>query len=341
MPKEAADDWILMLDESVGVGQEKLLVILGIRRSKLPPDRALTLQDMSPLIVKSRTQWTYEAIGTELEECSRILGGKILYATTDGGSNIKKALAHSNITHVYDLTHAVAVMLSKIYEKDETFRKFTGEMAQMRLKLCRSRHAFLIPPNQRSKSRFLNINIISNWGIKVLEILQKKILSREEEQELLWVKENRFFIEEMNSIIKSMESVSSILKRQGLSARTAKACIKAIGRHKGFDRHLHFKRLFVNYLTENLKQRSLRNESLLCTSDVIESAFGRYKNELNENPMSGITDMALIIPALTSNLDEEGIKKAIDSCTCMKLKKWREENLCESLQAKRNRVFGT
>jgi hypothetical protein len=72
---------------------------------------------------------------------------------------------------------------------------------------------------------------------------------------------------------------------------------------------------------------------------VIESAVGRYKNELNANTMSGITDMALIIPALTSNLDEAGINKAIDSCTCAQLKQWREKNLCESLQAKRNRLF--
>jgi hypothetical protein len=241
---------------------------------------------------------------------------------------------------VYDLTHAIAVMLSKIYEKEEIFRKFTTKMALMRSKLCRSRYAFLIPPNQRTKSRFLNIDIISNWGMKVLGILENKILSRDEEQELLWVKENKSFVEEMNSIINSIECVSLILKHQGLSTRTAKACRKAVGNHKGFPKHVHFKRLFVNYLTENLKQRSRRKESLLCTSDVIESTFGRYKNELNANPMSGITDMSLIIPALTSNLDEVGIKEAIDSCTCAQLRKWREENLCESLQTKRNRVLG-
>jgi hypothetical protein len=162
IPEEVTDDWILILDESVGVGQEKLMVILGIRRSKLPKDRPLTLQDMFPLVVKSSTQWSYEAISLELEACRNQLGGKILYATIDGGLNIKKALTHSNITHVYDLTHAIAVMLSKIYEKEETFKKFTAEMGLMRLKLCCSRYAFLIPPNQRSKSRFLNIDIISN-----------------------------------------------------------------------------------------------------------------------------------------------------------------------------------
>jgi hypothetical protein len=175
--------------------------------------------------------------------------------------------------------------------------------------------------------------------MKVQEILEK-ILSQEEEQILLWVKEHKEFIEEMNSIIKSIESVSIILKHYGLSPKTAKACKAAIEKQKGFSKHLNFKRLFVNYLTEKSETEVHRKESLLYTSDVIESAFGRYKNELNENPMNGITDMALIIPALTANLDEKGIKNAIDSCTCAKLKQWRDENMCESLQAKRNRLFG-
>jgi hypothetical protein len=51
--------------------------------------------------------------------------------------------------------------------------------------------------------------------------------------------------------------------------------------------------------------------------------------------MSGITDMALIIPALTANLEATEITKAIDSCTCAQLRQWREKNLCETLQAKK------
>jgi hypothetical protein len=217
------------------------MVQLGIRRSKFPQDRPLTLQDISPPVVKSSTKRSYEAISGELEACRSMHGGKILYATTEGGSNIKKALAHSNITHVCDLTHAIAVMLSKIYEKEETFKAFTSEMRWKRLKSCRSKHAFPIHPNQRSKSRFLNIYIISNWGMKAIEILKKKILSREEEQELLWIKEKNVFTEEMNSIIKSIESVSLILKHQGLGTRTAEACRKAIENHSGFPKHLQFK----------------------------------------------------------------------------------------------------
>ncbi len=33
--KEQADDWIIIADESIGIGQEKTLVILGSRRKNI------------------------------------------------------------------------------------------------------------------------------------------------------------------------------------------------------------------------------------------------------------------------------------------------------------------
>ena len=51
--------------------------------------------------------------------------------------------------------------------------------------------------------------------------------------------------------------------------------------------------------------------------------------------MNGITDLALIIPAFTSNLSDDEIKSAMDSCTCKMLKEWKAEHLCDSLSVKR------
>ena len=52
--------------------------------------------------------------------------------------------------------------------KDSDFNELTKLMGEMRQKLCCSKHAHIIPPNQRSKSRFLNIDILTGWGMKVL-----------------------------------------------------------------------------------------------------------------------------------------------------------------------------
>jgi hypothetical protein len=76
------DDWILILDKSIGIGQEKLLVLLGIRRSEIEFDRPLSIQDMEPIIVKSKKSWTGEDIAKELIICKVKVGG-VIY-TKDG-----------------------------------------------------------------------------------------------------------------------------------------------------------------------------------------------------------------------------------------------------------------
>jgi hypothetical protein len=333
--KVIADDWILILDESIGIGQEKLLVVLGIRRSQIDFERPLSIQDMEPIIVKSKKSWTGEDIAKELIICKEKVGG-VIYATTDGGSTIKKGLRISNIPRVYDLTHAIAIMLEKLYKNDLEFQEFTQTMGQMRLKLCCSKFAHIIPPNQRSKSRFLNIDILSDWCVKVLIALEKNHLSLQERELLQWVYDKKDFVQELNQIILLIEETSLVLKYNGLSKKTAKKCTRIMKSCKRTTRQKQFKILFNEYLKSNTAQITKRNEILLCSSDVIESNFGKYKIVLSENPMSGITDLALIIPAFTSTFEDSEIKDAIDNCTCKMIKEWGKKNLCESLSVKRN-----
>lgn len=337
-PKTNADDWILILDESIGIGQEKLLVILGIRASQIDFTRPLKIQDMEPIIIKSKKKWTGEDISEELEKSKTLLGG-VLYATTDGSSTLKKALRLSEINHIYDATHAIAIMLEKLYKEDSNFKELTNQMGQMRLKLCCSQYAHIIPPNQRSKSRFLNIEILTNWGMKVLAALKKDDLTNDEKKLLQWVGDKKSFIEEMNQIIGIIEKLSVLLKNNGLSSKTKKQCYMLLKNFNQTPRQYQFKRLFIEYVNKNATHIKSKSKTLLCSSDIIETTFGKYKNELSKNPMNGITDLALIIPAFTSNLLDSEIKKAIDTCTCKMLKEWKVENLCDSLSSKRKIVF--
>lgn len=337
-PKVQADDWILILDESIGIGQEKLLVILGIRASQIDFTRPLRIQDMEPIIIRSKKRWTGEDISEELEKSKAMLGS-VLYATTDGSSTLKKALRLSEISHVYDTTHAIAIMLEKLYKEDVHFKELTNMMGQMRLKLCCSKFAHIIPPNQRSKSRFLNIDILTKWSMKVLTTLTKNELTPEEKEQLQWIGDRKPFIEEMNHIIGIIEELSVLLKHNGLSNKTKSKCSKVLKKCNKTPKQKEFNKLFTEYLDTNASKIKKLSKTLLCSSDIVETTFGKYKNELSKNPMNGITDLALIIPAFTSILDDNEIKKAIDNCTCKKLKEWKAKNLCDSLSAKRKLVF--
>ena len=336
-PKENAEDWIIIADESIGIGQEKVLVILGIRRSKIDFTRPLKLQDMEPIIVKSKERWTGEDITNELEVVKQKLG-TIIYAVTDAGSTLKCGLNNANINHVYDITHAIAIFLEKLYKNDADFKDYASKAGQMRLKLCCSKTAHVIPPNQRSKARFLNIDTISKWGMDTLRVLEQNKISREERLQLQWVKEKEAFIIEMNSVISMVEKISIILKNEGLSTKTKTKCTSILKSCKT-EKLKQFKQYVLDYLNKYTKQISKRAEKILCCSDIIETTFGKYKNELSKNPMSGITDLVLIIPAFTSTLTEDEVKAAIGNYTVKDINEWKKANLCNSLLSRRRAVF--
>lgn len=336
-PKEKSDDWIIIIDESIGIGQEKVLLILGIRQKNIDFTRPLKIQDMEPIVVKSREKWSGQDIAQELETVKSKLG-TIKYAVTDSGTSLKKGLKNAGINRVNDLTHAIAVVLERIYKNDAEFNDFIHKAGQMRFKLCCSKLAHLIPPNQRSKSRFLNIDIISKWGIEAIKAINRDELLKEDIEQLQWVEDHKKFILELQSIISIIEKISILLKSEGLSRQTKAKCITLLkGCNRG--RLKQFKEYMVDYLKENVKYLNKYTKKLLCSSDIIESTFGKYKNELSKNPMSGITDLVLIIPALTISQTIEDVNAAIDSCTVKTIENWKNENLCNSLLAKRRKVF--
>jgi hypothetical protein len=338
--KEKADDWILIFDESIGIGKETMLLVLAIRRSKIDFTRPLSVQDMTPMVVKSKESRSGEGIFAEIDYCKQQLG-TILYAATDGSSTLKKALRPAGLPHVYDVTHAIAIMLEKLYKKDATFIKLTKDMGVMRLQLCCSKYAHIIPPNQCSKSRFLNLGIISRWGTDVIDVLENKQIKPEERNLLVWVEELKPFFSEMQNIMATIEKLSVLLKHNGLNKKTYTACLRILKSGQKSAKQKVFNTLFIDYLNNNINKRSTKTETLLCTDDIIETIFGRYKNELNQNPMNGIADMALIIPAMTSSLNEAEIMKAIDGNTAKQIKQWQKDNLCDSLSVKRNEFYNT
>lgn len=337
LSKEKADDWIIIVDESIGIGQEKVLVVLGVRRSKIDFSRPLKLQDMVPVLVKSKEKWTGDDIAHELRHVRQLLGS-VIYAVTDACSTLKSGLKKAGISHVYDITHAMAIAMEKLYKHDSDFKEYASMAGQMRFKLCSSKNAHLIPPNQRSKARFLNIDVISNWGLMALKALDRNDITEQEISQLEWVKEKEAFIIEMNAVMGIVEEISVILKNNGLSKKTKKECISVLKKCKS-GKLKQLKQYVLSYLDENIGLISRRTEKLLCCSDIIETTFGRYKNELGKNPMSGITDLVLIIPALTARLTADEINAAIDNCSVKDIKNWKKENLCNSLLSRRKAIF--
>jgi hypothetical protein len=336
-PIEKHDDWVLIIDESIAIGHERLLVIYGIRSSQISFNRSLTYNDLKPFFIKSSSTWTAEIIKKEIEILIE-KWGDVKYFVADGGNGICKSIRLLGKVHVYDVTHKMAWLLKNMYSKDEVFIKYTKAMSLMRLKGVCSDISHLIPPKQRVDSRFMNLDIISDWGLKALNCLKTSTIGSKIHESLSWVLEFKELIIELDIINTTISEIKAILKIKGLSKKTVNMATKIFNRKTLNARLQYFKENLLGYLKQTLLQLP-GEKQLLCTSDIIESSFGKYKNYMSQNSMAGITDLSLCLAAFTNRLDEEEMKAGLERTKMSDLKIWSKENIGETNFSKRKKTL--
>ena len=339
-PNEKADDWVLIIDESIAIGHERLLVIYGVRTSQMDFKRALTYQDLTPLFIKSSNKWTGDIIKKEIDKIIE-KQGRVKYIVADGGNAICKSIELLSNTHVYDITHKIAWLLKKMYGKEDIFINYTKEMAQMRFKAACSDVSHIIPPKQRMDSRFMNLDILSDWGMKALNCLELSKKDSKIFNWLYWLNDYKDLIKELSTINMIIAEIKTIFKTTGLSRKSIKMANMIFlkrGQKTKNARIKYFKQNIMEYLEDTFAQLP-EEKIILCTSDIIESSFGKYKNYVSQNPMAGITDMALSLATFTSLLDAGKVKEGLENTKMVDLKKWSKENIGETNISKRKRAM--
>lgn len=159
LQKEVADDWVVFIDESIEFGNEKLLLILGIRESKIDFSKPLNYDDMTCLKLLVSNSWTGQQIKDVLESLSNEIG-KIKYGVADMGNAIKKALQLALIPHVHDINHKLSWFIKELLKKDADFEDYSKILAHLRGSLPLSKMAYILPPQQRINSRYMNLQPI-------------------------------------------------------------------------------------------------------------------------------------------------------------------------------------
>jgi len=347
--KENADDWIILLDHSIQFGCEKILVILGIREKDfLKLKRPLKYDDLSTLQVVNKTSWNGKLVADELQKLEATMG-KFKYAVGDYGSDLRKGLVLSQIPHIHDLSHLIALIVEKLYLNDNRFVGLKSKMSNMRSKFVQTEIAAIVPPKGRKKSEYQSFDKIIKWGNAALNLINNKLKDPEQIQylqeyfetktldrirtELSWISQYEALITELSEINHSIQEVETELKYNGLSKLSLKKCEKAVVKLKS-NNGRKFKEILLLKINEQI-QLLPTTKTVLFSSDILESIFGKYKNRVSENPMASVTSLMLIIAAFTCNLTEDNVKKSIENVKIIDLKRWSNENIPISLFKKR------
>ncbi len=339
-PKEKANDWIIILDESIEFGNEKMLVILGIREKDINFTRALKYQDLTPLSIKISDSWKGEDIKKEIESVKKEIGC-IKYAVADMGNALKKGLRISGIHHVVDITHKISWFIKQLYGKDECFISYTKKSAHLRGSVPLSKLAYILPPAQRVHSRYMNLKPIVDWGNSIIRLLESAKELKLEREKLGFVSDYKIFLDEIDKIITLSIKIQKIIKNKGLSEKTINLCGDLFDKKQNNKKTIRFKEQIMGYLKETLSiEQTIKSSKLICTSDILESCFGKYKNMISANKSLGITDLCLTISAITSDYrNEQEIFNALENVRTKKVAQWKNQNIGKTLLARRREVI--
>ena len=136
----------LIIDECMVIGQQRLLLILGISANKLTA-RATNFSDTRILSIMVRPSWKAIDIAKSIEKVTEKMKKKPLYVISDGANNLRAGINESGLIRICDVSHQIAILLEKNYKDNAVFITFNKEMSMSKFKGIMQAHAYLLPRN--------------------------------------------------------------------------------------------------------------------------------------------------------------------------------------------------
>ena len=359
-PKAHGDDWVWIVDHTVQLGPEKCLVILGIRLSRLPyPGRSLRHEDMEPIEVVPVKKSNGEIVYQQLEEAIARTGVP-RQIVGDEGSDLKKGIGqfcqeHADTIFTYDIKHKTAAVLKHELEDDEAWKKFAGLAVRTKQQVQQTSLSFLAPRNQRSKARYMNVDILIDWGQDILHFLATyhqraaencehgSVHDNADEwpqimEKVGWIQEFRAQLKEWGALLKIIETTVHFVRTEGLYRGAYRDLEKRLVGAGKTPRTKKVHSILLSFVAEE-SCKARPDERLVGSSEVLESVFGKLKYLEGDQVKSGFTGLLLSIPAMLSTTTGEVIHQAMEMVSTKKVLDWCHKHIGKSLQAKRRDAF--
>jgi len=349
-PKAQATDWVWIIDHTIQLGTQKCLVILGVRLSALPPPgTCLRHEHVEPLALVPVQTSTGAVVYQQLTDAVAHTGvpREIL---SDGGSDLQAGIAlfqqaHPETQAVYDIKHKTALVVKHELGEDARWPAFTQHAAQTKQRVQQTPLAFLAPPTQRRKARYMNVDILIRWGRKVLAYLASPRPSGKDgvtAAQLVaaygWLQDFRDALQDWGEVLQIVDTTEHWVRSQGLSPGCIHVLapqVLAVAHTERGQRVAHDLLTFV----EAQAAKAAPHERLLGSSEVIESVFGKLKRVEQQQARSGFTGLVLVTGALVSPTTPEVIEKALETVSTTQVRQWCQQHLGPSVQAQRQQAF--
>lgn len=138
-------------------------------------------------------------------------------------------------------------------------------------------------------------------------------------------------------MVEMTRTLETYLKTNGIN-QDSFTSFEFLQSYLDFNVNPSFKQKILDYLIKESCQIPAPI-TLLATSDIIESIFGKYKQFSSRCPIKQIGQTVLSISLCTMNLTTTVIKQALETVRYLDLKAWSSQVFGQSMLSQRRTVF--
>ena len=349
-PKELAEDWIWIVDHTVQIGPEKCLVVLGVRVGDLPPPgECLRLEHLRPLKLFPVTHSDQHVVQSQLEDTIQTTGVPTAILGDHGGdlqAGVNRfCQAHPTTRNLYDIAHKAANLLKARLEKNESWKSFCHQVGQTKFQTQQTELAFLVPPSQRSKARYMNLDALLRWGCETLRLVDERpaevlrhVTAERLEEKFGWLRQYRCQLSLWSEYQALLSHGVDEIRSRGYSQSAAYHVALRLGPQVRTDAGRQLKDELLTFIAGE-SAALLPTERLPGSSEVLESAFGQLKSIAGNHPTGGFTSLLLSLGALVGRLDRNTIYDALVTVPWKHVRHWLENNLGQTHLSKRRLAY--
>ncbi len=275
--------------------------------------------------------------------------GQVAMVCADDGPDLRGGLgmfcAEHNVGRVFDITHKIGTFLKRFLEQNPLWKAFTAAAAEAKRKMQQTQAAHLAPPNQRTKCRFLNIEILVCWAIDILVALKnpnhpdRKLL----ETHCSWILQYEELVEQLNQMNLISQKVRHHIREHGISNNTGDQIDRILEEALALSRFNIQACEYAGQLIDFCKKQAKIvpiGQVWIGSSEIIESLFGKLKTLEQDQSKGGFTSLVLGAAACVGKIDADIVQAALKQVKITDVDAWADGQIGPTLLSKRRCALG-
>lgn len=344
------EDLVIMVDHSNQIGTEKVLVVLGVNASTLPPPgTALGHQNVRVLEVKPSSQWKTEDMERQYQALADRHGAPRA-VLVDGAVELRagaKCLKNKRPDTVVlrDFKHYAANLMKSLVGNDPRFQEVGGKIGSTRAAIQQTELAHLTPPSFKQKARFMNLAATIRWLTMIAWLLEhpdaraRQGIGEERLREKLgWVERFGDDIAQWQECQTVVSASLTFINEQYLFRGAAQALRGILGDSLKYEKSRKLARRLIDFVAE-AEEQLRAGERLPMSTEILESTFGLYKQLERQHSKSGFTSLLACLPALLRPTTPAAVREAFARVGVKDVKAWTQQHLGTTVNSRRQAAY--